>query len=212
MQWFQNLRLRTRLTIGFVIMALLIATMGLIAVSDFALMNEHSDSLYRNDLVGLSYIKEANLQLINAARAEKNLMLSITPEQRDRYKQQVEERVAMAESAMEKARPLVRSDEGKELMAQYDVAWRARKEVIARVVNLALQEGLQRHRASVDLSLGEGRQKSDVVNAIFSDLTKMKTAHAQQRFEESNRIYARTRVLMIATAMGLCCWAFSSVG
>jgi methyl-accepting chemotaxis protein len=198
MNWFRNLKIRTRLMAAFVVVGAMTALIGYMGIGNMATIDDTSNRMYEKDLMGLSYIKDANAQLINAARAEKNLMLSMTEEQRVRYKQQVEQRMAEAEASMEKARPLFYTDRGKALLSEFDPAWRARKEVIARVVDLAMQEGLQNHRPSVDLSLGEGREKSDAVNTILAGLTATKMEAAEKSHDEAIRVYQKSRFSMLS--------------
>ncbi|RYD87031.1 MAG: hypothetical protein EOP50_21460 [Sphingobacteriales bacterium] len=69
---FSNLKIGVRLIGGFLIVAGISAIVGSIGISNASKMNEMADDMYAMELMGLSYIKEANINLIYIARARAN--------------------------------------------------------------------------------------------------------------------------------------------
>ena len=76
MQWFFNLSIRIKL---LSLVGLLIGLMSIIALqglSSTAKINEMTDNLYERELLGLSYVKEANIAMLHQARAVRSYLCS----------------------------------------------------------------------------------------------------------------------------------------
>jgi methyl-accepting chemotaxis protein len=202
MKWFYDLKIGTRLVAAFAVVGVITAIVGYVGISNMGTINDLAGKMYRMDLLGISYIKAANIGMVRAVRAEKNLLVCTTTEQRERYKKQFEESTAEVEENVEKARPCFYTDKGKELMAKFDSAWKERKSVADRVVQLALKENIQKQRESVNLSIGEAREKSNVAESAMADLTNLKEEVARKADEEATQTYQRSRLYMILLVLG----------
>ncbi|MES2221005.1 MAG: methyl-accepting chemotaxis protein [Acidobacteriota bacterium] len=202
MQWFTDLKITTRLIAAFVIVGAITAVVGFMGISNMSKMSKMADTMYQQDTLGISYIKDANVDLIYIGRAEKNLLLSSTPEKRANYKQAIDAAEVKLNSNIEKAKSIVSTDQGKNLMEKYDQAWRERKDVLDQTVALAMKDQLQQKRESVELSLGAGRQKSDVVDNLLADLANLKDQQAKDLANETASTYSRSRAFMLILVFG----------
>lgn len=79
---FSNMKVGTRLLAGFIFIALMGSAVATIGIFNMASMNRQSENTYANDLLGLSAIKEANINLIYIGRAARGVLLARTPEER----------------------------------------------------------------------------------------------------------------------------------
>ena len=100
MQMISNMKIGVRLTLGFLLVVALTAIIGFIGIRNLNQVNDLSDRMYDMDVVGLSTLQEANIQLLSANRAVRRSMMATTLEERD-------ESAAAARAAMEKTRELV---------------------------------------------------------------------------------------------------------
>src|SRR5262245_39197167 len=112
---FSNFKIGTRLIAGFVLVALISAVVGGIAIFNSSRMNDLAESMYTRELLGLSYIKEANINLIYIGRARSNFLLATTEEERAKHLASIEKSSATAKEYIEKAKPLFVSDRAKEI-------------------------------------------------------------------------------------------------
>jgi methyl-accepting chemotaxis protein len=74
----RNLKIGVRLAVGFATILILMLIIGVIAERGAGLINESADRLYQKELLGLSHMKEANINLIYMQRAMRNIMLAQT--------------------------------------------------------------------------------------------------------------------------------------
>lgn len=72
------MKLKSRLLTGFVGAACMSLIVGSLALRNMGVMNAGSTKMYQNELLGLSLIKQANIHVLYATRAEKNFLLSST--------------------------------------------------------------------------------------------------------------------------------------
>lgn len=80
MSWFFNLSIRAKLLSLVVLLLSLIAVVGLVGMNSVSKINDMADRMYQRELMGVSYIKEANISMLYQARAVRNLLLAQTDE------------------------------------------------------------------------------------------------------------------------------------
>jgi methyl-accepting chemotaxis protein len=76
MQWYRDLKTVTKLMIGFGIMALFMGVLGFQGVRSIRAVNTETTSMYEHHVLGLTYLKDANLQLRTAGKSIRNAMLT----------------------------------------------------------------------------------------------------------------------------------------
>jgi methyl-accepting chemotaxis protein len=75
MKKFYDLKIGTKLITAFVIVSAITAIVGILGIKDMEMINSMADKMYEKDLLGLSYVKEANINLIYMVRDEKSIIL-----------------------------------------------------------------------------------------------------------------------------------------
>ncbi len=100
MQMISNMKIGARLTLGFLLVVALTAIIGFIGIRNLSQVNDLSDRMYDLDVVGLTTLQEANIQLLMANRAVRRSLMSSTVEDRD-------EAARVARAAMDKTRELL---------------------------------------------------------------------------------------------------------
>ncbi|MEL7640663.1 MAG: methyl-accepting chemotaxis protein [Solidesulfovibrio sp.] len=202
MQWFHDMKVGTKLVASFIVMAVLTAVVGYFGISKMSVVNEMGDNIYQYELLGVSYIKEANIGLICVDRALKNFLLSSTAEDREKYLANLNTFEKQYRENLEKARPLLHSDKAKQIYDKLTEAWSDYKPVILKIIELGKAEALQERRDSVELSMKAGRQKSDLVDELLGQLTTVKEDNAKQYSAETTKIYEESRSLLLGVAAG----------
>ena len=202
MTWFYNMNISKELILAFVLISLITLVVGVLGIRNMGIINDKANLKYERELVGISYIKETNIKLIALGRAEKNLLLSSTQEERNGYSLAVKTLRGEFESNLDKAAPLFFSDEGKALVSKARQAWSEYLKVQDRVLSIGMTEGLQQSRDSVAISMGEGRQVADELDNALTDLSVMKEKNGKDASEETTLIYNDARVFMIGLVIG----------
>ena len=197
MKWFYDLKIATKLILSFVILSAITLGVGYLGIDNMGKINQLADDLYERELLGLSYIKEANTDLIKIGRAERNLLLSSEHTERQEHLGNVRRFSEDLVRNLGAARPLFYTDQGKALLERADRAWAEREEVLKRIIDLAMSEDLQAERMSVALANGEGRAKANVLDGIMTELTHLKEENSKAAAEETTALYNSARSLMI---------------
>ena len=204
MKWFINLRIGSKLILSFLLLSAVTALVGYLGVSNMGKINEMLNFLYEKETLGISYIKEANIDLVYYSRAEGNFLLASSTADREKHAKNLEKYERMYQEEMAKAKPLIYTEKGKDILAKTEKAWDEYKEVSKKVIDLGGKEDLASQRESVTLAQTVGRQKADVVDDLLTDLTRLKEETGKQAYDQSDVIYAKSRTLMtVAIALSV---------
>ena len=194
---FKQMKVATRLTLGFLAVVVLGAIVAGIAVYNMTQMNERAKRMYQKELLGISYVKEADLNQVFLGRALRGAMLASTDEQRakmlanaDKYKQLLQEN-------LDKARPLFHSDEGKRIFAETDAQLRDFGGMVADLVKRVKAEPLEPKRDSVDYLFGTLLPKSQDLDAKLADLAHNKENMAQETNLSNKNAYENSRATLL---------------
>src|SRR4051812_28453340 len=87
MTMFKNLRLGARLLLAFATLIVLGALVAAFGIHGLFRLNTVNDNLYEKELLGISYVKEANINLIYAARARGQFALATSDAERQTARQ-----------------------------------------------------------------------------------------------------------------------------
>ncbi len=75
MRWFYNFSTMKKLLTSFALLCVLMGVVGYQGISSLGKINGMLNTLYERDMVGLSAIKEANIDLIYVGRAVRKVLL-----------------------------------------------------------------------------------------------------------------------------------------
>ena len=206
MSWFYNLKVGKKLILSFIITSAITAFIGFEAISNMGNINDMLKSLYENETMGISYLKEANINVSDFGRAENQFLSSSNREEREKYSADMQEFEKKLKSNIEKARPLVSSEKEKELINQFDDEWVTYKKIVDKVVSMAEAEGFIEQRKSIQLSKTEGHQQSKKINAIIGEIASIKELNGKDAFNKSEALYSQSKTFMLTiifVALGL---------
>jgi methyl-accepting chemotaxis protein len=202
MKWFYDMKIGPKLIGAFIIVGAITAIVGYMGIRNMGQLADLSASMYANEALGIDHLNKANIELIHMDRAVKNLLLATTQEDREHYKGRVEANIANINDELEKASPLIHSDEGKALLAKFDPIWREDQETTNQVIALAMKEQLEQKKASLALSVGLGRQKTDAAENALATLVTQKESNAKKAADDGTQTYRSSRALMIVLVLG----------
>ncbi len=196
MKWFYNLKIGPKLIVSFLLLSAITAIVGFFGIANMAKINEMLDTLYQRETMGISYIKDADIRLMDFDRNEKDFLLAASEADRERFQKRMNEHEKAMLEDIAKARPLFVTARAKELFAQVEKVWREYREINQKMVDLARKEGLAKEKESTTLSQVKGRERLHAVEAVFTELTQNKEKNCKRVFEESGALYARSRLTM----------------
>jgi len=199
---FSNFKIGVRLIAGFLLVAAISAVVGAIGINNAAQIDEMNDRMYDRELLGLSYVKEANINLIYIGRARGNFLMATSQEEREKHKADMVKSSAGVLENMEKARPLFITERGKQAFVTFATQWEDYQRELQKVITLASAKKLQERDENLAAVLDSMRQKANVLDDALTAITKLKEDMAKQASDDSTRLYEHSRNLMIGAVIG----------
>ncbi|MGD0401483.1 MAG: methyl-accepting chemotaxis protein [Syntrophobacteraceae bacterium] len=201
MKWFRNLRIEVKFIGAFAIVASIAVIVGFIGIRNMSSINDMADRIYERELLGISYIKQANIDLMYLQRNERNVIDAASEEERRKTVEHADAYLAKYLGNIEKARPLFHTEKGKELFGKVEKSWEAYNQVRKQVIDLALKENVLGKSASRDLATGLEREKENALDNALTELTTQKEGNAKLLSEEASSTYVSSRTLMIVLSI-----------
>ena len=201
MKWFYDLKIGIRLLAAFIIVGAITAAVGYLGITSLSKIAALSKASYEQETLGILYLKQANIDLVEVDRASKNVMLSNTSDGRDQYKAQVDAYMGLVNEDIEKARPLLSTEKGQQLLKQADKAWKDSQASTSQVVDTAMREPLAKTRASVKLSFGEDRANVDAIEGFLAQAAAYKKDGAKLAQGEADKTFRSNRALLMALSI-----------
>jgi methyl-accepting chemotaxis protein len=198
---FQNLKVGTRLILCFLAVALLGAVVAGIGIYNMDQMNARAKRLYEQELLGLSYAKEANVNLVLINRTLRGAMLASTEARRQKSLDNLVSYQKEVHDNLERARPLFTTEQGKRVFAQLDDEMRGYGGFIDEQVRRAKAEPLQAPRDSVSYMFDTFLPHSNFIDDKMGQLAKIKEQSAREVNEENAVAYTGSRSLMVVLVL-----------
>ncbi len=135
-------------------------------------------------------------------RAQNNFLLASSKEDRAKYQDAMDNYENLLKSNIQKAEPLIHTDKGKELIADFSKSWADYKKTVQEVITIASNEELAAKRESVEIARTKAREQSDAVDTILSQLVRIKEGTGRDAYNQSDVVYADARQFMIILILG----------
>ena len=197
-----QMKVGTRLLAAFFCVALMGAIVAGIGIFNMGKIDTMAGQMYNNELLGLSYIKEANIALINVGRARSNFLLATTQEERGKRQADIEKFLESNKSNLAKARPLFVSPMAKELFARFATVEAEYVATMRQALEMAAAEPLAQRSATLTQLLDKTRLHADELDGMLDKLSTQKEERARAAAAQASSVYATSRSFMIALVLG----------
>lgn len=177
MQWFQQLKLATKLIMAFLIVAIIAATIGYFGIRNIGVVNYLMTDMYNNQLVAMDDL--ATVRINSAENFRRTLQLVGTTDEKDRQSimEQIQDARKEIDEAYKKYLSTVLSPREQELVPKLDAATDKYRDIGNRVMELS-REGKQQEafalaftdlREAYNESRGYRREINDVMRKNAED-------------------------------------------
>ncbi|MCC4594279.1 methyl-accepting chemotaxis protein [Xanthomonas campestris pv. phormiicola] len=197
-----NMKIGIRLTCAFLIVAAIGACIGWIGILNSGKINEYATVLYERELLGLSNLKEADINLMAAGRARANLQLASTAEERAKHAASLDRYTAQVVEHMDKARASFDDPASLAKLARFDQVWKTYLERRGKFVDSVMQLPLSESNPQLAELSKSVRSSSDELDALMSELGEVKEANASKANDATDEIYSSGTKTMIAIIIG----------
>ncbi|OEZ86631.1 methyl-accepting chemotaxis protein IV [Janthinobacterium sp. HH104] len=197
-----QMRVGTRLLAAFFCVALMGAIVAGIGIFNMGKIDTMAGQMYNHELLGLSYIKEANIALIKVGRARSNFLLATTSEERAGRQADIAKYLEENKNNLAKAQPLFVTPAAKELFARFATVEAEYVSTLQQSLALAAAEPLAQRSAQLTALLAKTRQHADELDGVLDKLSLQKEARAKAAAEQASGVYQASRSFMIALVLG----------
>ncbi len=197
MNLIQKLKVGPRLISAFLVICAICGLVGGIGIVNMSRINDEASKMYANELMGLSYIKEANINLIYSGRARGNFMLATTEDERVANRATITKSLATAGELLDKAAPLFSSPESKRMLADVEASLGRYGNHLNSALSMASQDSLQTRSEALTKVLNDARVESTKIDDLFTELSRIKETNAKDADELTDRLYASSLTMML---------------
>lgn len=198
MQWFKDMKIGIKLVSAFLIVSAITALVGYIGIHNMGLIDEQADKIYEQELMGLSLIKEANINLAYGARATRALAAATTEADRKQYIADIQQRMQMESDFVNKARGRFESEKAQEMFRTYDRLIADYQESLNEFVALINAEDLRQQRPSAKFLEEVLAPRNARIDDLLGELTDQKEELAKVEAHETTMLYESSLKSMLA--------------
>ena len=119
----EGMKLSTKLTFGFAFILLITLLMSMYNIASLNNAKNSLDLVYEKDLLGISHLKEANLNLVYIGRSLRQMALRKDPVDREKAKQRLVEAREDLKTELEEGRKRTLTKENQKLLAEFDLLY-----------------------------------------------------------------------------------------
>ncbi|WP_278802307.1 methyl-accepting chemotaxis protein [Marinobacter nauticus] len=202
MRWFTKLKLQTRLILAFLLTALITAVVGFVGLNNMGSINDMTRTIYQEDLLGLSQIKEANYQLMYVARNNRNLALASTQARKDAVIEEMRSGARSVDEAVESAREHFVSAEALAMFDRADNLMPEYREGIRRLIEIAESEPLGVTAASQAFLFGEFNDISNRLGDTLREIALYKEQSAEGAATTAANVFSDSKLVMQSSIAG----------
>jgi len=202
MNFFNSMKLRTKLLLAFIAMSLVAATVGIVGYVNMREINGMTTSLYERELLGLEAAADARTNMIAVGRYLRAAMLAETEALRQQHINSSRQSLAAVEKAINEARPKFVSAEGKAMFAEFDRLWPAYKSGIEKTEALLAATPLPAASPANQYLDGAFAPAIKSVLDLVATIVTRKVERSAEQAKLSQELYQQSTILMFS-AIGL---------
>ncbi|HSV71373.1 MAG TPA: methyl-accepting chemotaxis protein [Methylibium sp.] len=192
-----SLKVGPRLISAFLLVASISAVIGAIGIRGMHVIDTEAEFLYQHELLGLSYVNEATIDLLHADGALRTAILADTAERRAEALKDADERLAKTREQVALAKPLFDDPTAQADMAKVEAKLAEYTAMVARFKSVIGAEKLMEARQAIGFAFGDMRRVVGEIDHAMTELTTHKAAHAKQVTELTTEHYQQSRAQMI---------------
>ncbi|WP_075257421.1 methyl-accepting chemotaxis protein [Herbaspirillum camelliae] len=202
MNWFTNLKVSHKLIGGFMIVALIGATIGTIGIIKAGQINDLATEMYELQVVGLRHSAQATLDLSSSNRAIRTAMLAESPAEREASLNDLAKRLDNTSLALNETEQRFVTPDGKALVAKAREAFTKYKNAVMLTADELRKEPVADARQSTSRLFSSVRPLANEAEANMLKLMEVKKDNADRLNDETDLIYAHIRTLLLVLTFG----------
>ena len=210
-----DFKIATKLFWAFLLVSTIGAGQGALSLMNMYQLDQEGQLMYSRELLGLSHIKDADIQLLRAGQLMSTALLATTMEQRSSSLLAAHKAALGSKENIDKAAPLFWTAQGKAAIAALQSNWATYEKQLMRMDSMVKNAPLVDANDASEFLFGENALQSGKVEAQLVALSLIKLAAAQATAEANDAVYLRSRnwtfvLILIGIGVGTALGAFIS--
>ena len=200
---FNNMKIGTRLLVGFAAMIVFMAAIGFCGLYSVNQIELCLDDIFSKRLPSIDYLLQADRDLQQLLVAERSMIFANAKS--DLFKKLVDDyetNLKQATERWEKYKVLADTPEEKALFKEYEKSREEWAALSRKIVDGRIADTRQGRRIALDLSLGEASEKFEAMRDFLDRLTGMSLTQAKTERDQANDTYTFA-VKIVFWAMGM---------
>lgn len=194
MTWYKNLRIATKLILGFLVVAFVAAVVGIVGLSNIFEINEGDTLLFEKNTLGIAYSGDSSTNFERLRYNALKLVLVETEADKAEAVSTIEELCTTIENLLLKYQGIIESEEEKAAFEELSSRWEEYKAYMQQVVNYA-QAGQDAQAENVILV--DSDEVGDELRADFLGLMKDNAATGEERAKSNDARASKAIITMI---------------
>ncbi|WOB06034.1 methyl-accepting chemotaxis protein [Piscinibacter gummiphilus] len=193
----QNFKLGTRLIAAFVFVCLLGAIVSAVGIYNMGRLDDVADAMYDRELLGVSFMKEANINLIYIARDRRSALLAPSAAEREAFLRHADESLERMRTNLDKAKPLFVTPKGQGKFAalEADLAEYHRQGAVLK--SKIVSADLDKREDVARFLFGDFAKLANNIDDQMTGLAELKGQNAKDASEFGTQLYQSSRAWMI---------------
>ena len=205
MTFVERFKLNTKLILGFSSGLIIAAAIGFYSMSGIMALETDMERLYDFDLLGITHIQEANINLVYIGRSLRHMMIAQDDITRDKARAQVKSAIDALRKEMESGRKKIVRAEAIARYEQFNINFNKYVENVEHALALVERE---KANPSVAAKFITSQDFMNTVNAADDDLTalvKIKVKGSKATIDGGRQRADTTRmVVLLLLVIGIC--------
>jgi methyl-accepting chemotaxis protein len=202
-----TLTIRTKLTLGFVLVILLTGIAGFWNLSNFRWAAGAFQVASQENLPAVDYVVEADRDMQQALVAERSLMfVRQASDEATAMRKEHAENIQQAKDRFAKYKAIPAGDGERKLWGDFEAAFADWEKLTKEVVGLLAKDSSDARKDAIDISLSEGTTKFEKARGVLNKLTEARlkgaAAFADEIEASARRTTWATVILLVVTSVG----------
>jgi len=194
MKWYYNLKIGVRLTIAFLLVALIAAAVGIVGFISLRRIDEADMLLYEENTLGAVYAGNAASYYQRLKYNAAEIILLKDDSQKDDYVEKLNSYIARIDEELKSYEEGIINQEDRQLFDEMAPQWETYKKYMEQIIGY-IQNG-QYEKAEAIL-LGESETSGDVVRDSLFKMMEYNQEGARDRAEENSALARNAETMMI---------------
>lgn len=197
MRWFRNLKIGTKLILGFSFILALLAIVGFVGNRVSEMIYADLKEVFTVRLPGVDYLTQIDRDLQQLLVAERSMVFADTSS--DLFRQLVQdydENLQQSKERWSKYKALPKTPEESAIIPEYEKTWAEWQQVSQQVVDGRKADTREGRRLALDLTLGVAKEKFEAMRDFLDQLQGIEMAHAEEDYEASSALNRKATIFL----------------